>query len=330
VVTPDGLTVAAADGSASTLIVPGTTGRPSWSPAGDRIAYVAGSDPGSIRVVNPDGSANVRVVARYGPSSVGPVWSPDGSRLAFFVARGGASVTVAHVDGGPSVTYPVPAAYPDGRLDWPRPGLAIYTTGQNGMIAIAVPAGGERTLPVPDAAFSPDGSRLAYEAGGECRDRDGIYVADADGTHRHRVTNSCRVVGTSGPDVLHGSFSQVVLGLGGDDTLYADDTYYFFDGDTLYGGAGNDTLVGGYGQDILYGGPGDDVLFGGPSADVLVGGPGRDRIYGGGGGDTIYAADGERDWIDCGKNGYGRAGRDVVYADRVDVVASDCEIVHRS
>ena len=80
----------------------------------------------------------------------------------------------------------------------------------------------------------------------------------------------------------------------------------------------------------MLGGLGNDTLSGGPSADILIGGPGRDTIDGEGGGDTIYAADGQRDGISCGANGYGKGGRDVVYADQVDVVASDCEIVHRS
>jgi RTX calcium-binding nonapeptide repeat (4 copies) len=89
----------------------------------------------------------------------------------------------------------------------------------------------------------------------------------------------------------------------------ADDTFYYFDGNTLYGGPGDDRLVGGSGQ------------------DVLAGGPGNDHIDGGGGGDTIDARDGERDWITCGKNAYNR--RDRVYADKFDVIASDCEVVRR-
>ena len=111
--------------------------------------------------------------------------------------------------------------------------------------------------------------------------------------------------------------------------FYADDAYYFFDGNTLFGGPGDDRLVGGYGQDKLYGGPGHDTLSGGPSIDVLVGGPGHDYIDGGGGADMIGARDGQRDWVSCGPNGYGVNGGDVVYADRIDVVAADCEIVHR-
>jgi len=173
--------------------------------------------------------------------------------------------------------------------------------------------------------WSPDGTRLAFWSStgvaadlAVARIGGGVGLFDIDGS----ATASAIVWGPGGRAV----YGETTCG---DDTLYADDTYYFFDGDTLLGGPGNDTLVGGFGQDSLYGGPGDDTLSGGPSKDVLVGGSGHDHIDGGGGGDLIGAQDGERDWISCGPNGYGRGGRDVVYADRVDVVASDCEIVHR-
>jgi Ca2+-binding RTX toxin-like protein len=131
--------------------------------------------------------------------------------------------------------------------------------------------------------------------------------------------------------VLHADFSQVVLGLEGNDTLYADDTYYFFDGNTLYGGPSNDTLNGGYAQDILYSGPGNDTLSGGPSIDILNGGPGHDHIDGGGGQDVIGAQDGDRDWIKCGTTARGSDIRehDVVRADKIDSVARDCEVVYR-
>ncbi|WP_183408195.1 Ig-like domain-containing protein [Nocardioides pocheonensis] len=117
------------------------------------------------------------------------------------------------------------------------------------------------------------------------------------------------------------------------------------------GGAGNDTAHGQDGNDALYGdaGPcvtgkastsrmtaavsgndrifgdaGNDRLFGGPGADFLKGGSGKDTYVGGPGNDIIRARDhvrGER--INCG------AGRDTVYADKGDVVARNCERVHR-
>ncbi len=163
------------------------------------------------------------------------------------------------------------------------------------------------------AEFSADGKSLAFSSGGECRDREGVYAMRVDGTQRRRLTNDCSDPRYGGSDTLHGTpLADDLLGLGGNDRLFASDPGYV--GDTLDGGPGNDVLTGGFRQDTLYGGPGDDVLFGGPSGDALVGGPGHDRLYGQGGRDTIYAVDGQSDRISCGPNAFGKNGRDVVYA----------------
>jgi Tol biopolymer transport system component len=304
------------------------------SPDGSRFAYITADTNGEntkLHVVSADGSSDVVLHSGSPAAADEPLfWSSDGARLAYWTQ--GVVLTVTGLAGGTRL-YPIVGAVGNGSIAWAPDGDTIYADSTLGLVRIDLATGDERTIrgitPPSGVAVSRDGAHIAYSAGGECRDRLGIYVANADGTDRRRVSNSCRIYGTDGPDVLHGDFSQVVLGLGGDDTLYADDTYYYFDGDTLYGGPGNDHLIGGYARDILYGGPGDDTLEGGPSADILIAGPGHDHIDGGGGGDTIGAQDGERDWIDCGGNGYGPAGRDVVYADRIDVVSADCEIVHR-
>jgi Tol biopolymer transport system component len=94
--------------------------------------------------------------------------------------------------------------------------------------------------------------------------------------------------------------------------------------DLIEAGGGNDWVNGGAGNDQIYGGSGNDTLYGGPGNDLLNGGPGLDKIFGGPGNDTIRAADGVKDTIDCG------TGRDVVYADKHDKVAKNCEVVHRS
>jgi hypothetical protein len=92
---------------------------------------------------------------------------------------------------------------------------------------------------------------------------------------------------------------------------------------TLRGGSANDRLYGGAGNDRLFGGAGDDRLYGGTGSDRLDGGKGRDLLDGGAGADVVTARDGARDTIRCGP------GRDTVVADRIDVVARDCERVRR-
>ena len=318
------LVVSNADGSGQTPIGKGSM--PAWSPQGHLIAY---SSARRVHVVRTDGSADA-LIEPSDRLDVNPVWSPDGTRLAYWSSDGTtALLKIVRIGGnGGSVALKIAGAATNGAIVWEPDGSAVYGAGSRGLVRIDLATGKRRTLVgIPNAVFSPDGRLMAFTSGGECRDRVGVYIANARGTTRRRITNSCSIYGTGGPDVLHADFSRVLYGLSGDDALYADDTYYFFDGNTLYGGSGNDLLVGGFGQDDLHGGPGGDVLDGGPSADLLDGGPGRDRISGGGGGDTVYAVDGQRDAISCGKNGYDR--RDRVYADRIDVVAADCELVSR-
>jgi Ca2+-binding RTX toxin-like protein len=94
--------------------------------------------------------------------------------------------------------------------------------------------------------------------------------------------------------------------------------------DHLTGTGNADVINAGAGNDLIYGGPGNDLLYGGPGNDTLYGGPGADRIFGGPGNDTIHAADGVKDTVDCGP------GRDIVYADKHDKIATNCEVVHRT
>jgi hypothetical protein len=189
-------------------------------------------------------------------------------------------------------------------------------------------------MPVADSgdfpAWSPNGDQIAYSAGGECRNRVGIYRADVYGGPAGRLTNDCRIVGTPGDDSLVGtSLADLIIGLAGDDRLTA--VTADLTGDTLQGGEGNDVLVGSSAADTLAGDPGDDTLSGGPGADRLWGGPGTDHFFGGGGNDVIDARDGEREFISCGTNKskttspYGEF--DVVYVDREDLYNVDCEVV---
>ena len=115
------------------------------------------------------------------------------------------------------------------------------------------------------------------------------------------------IVGTSGPDVLHGTHgADVITGMGGNDEIYGkggEDTICGNAGDDrIYGEGGRDTIAGNEGNDVLYDGPGDDLvlaydgddrLYDGEGADVLDGGRDRDVIYGSGGPDTMRGGEGD-------------------------------------
>lgn len=93
--------------------------------------------------------------------------------------------------------------------------------------------------------------------------------------------------------------------------------------DRLVGTSHADLLRGLGGPDTILGLAGNDLLDGGTGNDTLVGGAGRDVLYGRAGNDVLSVRDNQRDRIVCG------AGRDRVLADRLDLVARDCERVVR-
>ena len=128
-----------------------------------------------------------------------------------------------------------------------------------------------------------------------------------------RLSNDCRVLGTRRADRLLGTRER----------------------DLIWGLAGNDYIDASPGNrkplwaprldhNFVDGGAGNDVILGRIGEDALIGGPGRDRVSGGGRDDRINVRDGEVDVVRCG---WGNA--DSVYADRLDLVAADCERVIR-
>jgi Tol biopolymer transport system component len=328
------LAVVGLDGSVPTRFASaGAT--PSWSPDGTRIAYLGGvPNDLDVHVVGADGQGD-RLFAGGPGAQLEPKWSPDGTRIAFLTQPAvGTSfaLAVARADGSDARTYPGPGVSNPGQFQWTPDGRSIvYARGStDGIWTLDLQTGQARRVASfgGTPAVSSDGSRIAFAAVGECRDREGIYVVAATGGQASRITNGCRIIGTARDDVLRGTdFGDVLVGLAGDDRLFAKDAGYV--GDTLLGGDGHDTLVGSERSDILRGGAGSDRLLGGNSQDDLDGGPGRDRINGGRGDDVIHARDGRRDIIACGTS-TARHERDEAWVDRYDVVSRDCEVVHRT
>lgn len=324
------------DGADFVRLAPGGTTL-AWSPDGTRLAYAGGTaDSVDIHVVGADGRNDAVVAGGWG-SQFEPTWSPDGTMIAFLTEqlRVPFALAVVRADGSNRRTYQGPDVTSARAFAWTPDGRAIVyaRAGTQGLFRLELATGEQRRLTTfgSTPAFSPDGTRIAFAGGGGCRDRYGIYVAHADGNRAARLTNDCRIVGTARGDVIRGTgLADVLVGLGGDDRLLAWPREPGYTGDTLLGGDGNDLLIGAYQADALRGGRGGDRLRGGKSADVLEGGRGRDRIDGQGGPDFVYARDGSRDIVTCGTNlGSSTPERDEVWADRVDVVSPDCEIVHR-
>jgi hypothetical protein len=156
----------------------------------------------------------------------------------------------------------------------------------------------------------------------------------------------CVVGGRGRDDVVGAQHRDALVGGAGNDRLSGDTHRDQLDGrsgrDHLRGGSGNDRLIGGTGHDYLGGGSNSDRLIGGAGRDSIRAEAGRDRVSGGSGNDKIDAGVGrsrikagpgndkveavnlKRNRINCG------SGRDVVLANKVDIVARNCEVVRRT
>ena len=99
-----------------------------------------------------------------------------------------------------------------------------------------------------------------------------------------------------------------VNGLGGDDSITAQDGVGALTLLSVDGGAGADTINGSDGPDLIIGGEGNDILNGGGGDDRIVGGPGSDTMNGGAGDDTLVWNNGDGTDVINGDDGQRRRG----------------------
>jgi dipeptidyl aminopeptidase/acylaminoacyl peptidase len=330
--------------------VPGTDA--TWSPDGDRIAFLSGD----ALVVAAAGGADAATLATgvVPPLSdvTGPAWSPDGSAVAIAT---GSTVEVVPTDGSapPYVVFDQPGDNVD--PSWSHDGTTIaferfadgrwsvWLVGADGMNAREAPFSSGSSTNNRFPQWSPVDDRLAFLS-----DRSGqyaLYVAAADGTTSPALidavnpesperwsSDGTRLAVSSAHDC--GRFGIYVVqasgaakpvrrtnqcrieGGPGPDLIYG--TQY---GERIDGNGGNDSLFGNGGNDVINGGPGNDSIGGGAGNDVIDGGPGNDVLSGGSGNDVIHGGPG-RDKIGCGP------GVDTAYVGPGDTTR-DCEHVWR-
>lgn len=217
------LFVSAADGSGSVRVsktivaVGGQIGEFAWAPNSSRVAYRGDADTAAkfeLYTVLPDGTANVTVSGAINVvgGGVGAIaWAPDSSRIAYAAIQDTATVTELYTSlpaggGNAKVCAPLPA----GRqvdLGWawaPDSSRIAYVADQdtddipelftglpdgsgNTKVSGALAAG--RGVRLFNVRWSPDSSRVAYEADQDIDDQYDLYTSLAAGGGNVKVSN---------------------------------------------------------------------------------------------------------------------------------------------
>ena len=219
-----------------------------------------------------------------------------------------------------------------------RPQFAHHVSGGAGTDSLLTRTiDGDRVIcldPRPKVCGAFDGRKNERDRYGE--DIENVDLRGVRGNHvvvGSRFAN--RIQGSNGNDTfIGGEGADVFTGGAGVDVVFYSyrpvqprSVHLTFDGRPNDGGPRDDTIgtdieimVGSAFGDVLVGSGGHDGMYGDAGNDSLTGGRGSDYLDGGAGNDVINARDGRRDKISCG------AGRDTVRADKIDIVATDCEI----
>jgi TolB protein len=144
---------------------------PTWSPEGNRIAYVSFEQKKPVVYVQTLSTSQRRVLANFRGSNSSPAWSPDGRRLAVVLTRDGNSqIYIMSADGGAPTRISnsgaidtEPSFSPDGQ--W-----ILFTSDRGGSPQIyRMPASGGAAERMTFSGtynvsprYSPDGKSFAY------------------------------------------------------------------------------------------------------------------------------------------------------------------------
>ncbi|MBR0566736.1 Tol-Pal system protein TolB [Azoarcus sp. L1K30] len=144
---------------------------PSWSPDGQRLAYVSFEAKKPIVYIHTLATGQRQVVANFKGSNSAPTWSPDGTQLAVVLTKDGQSQLYALNADGSGVRRLASSAGIDTEPAWSPDGQWIYFTSDRGGSPqiYRIPAtGGSAQRVTFDGNYnvtprpSPDGKLLAF------------------------------------------------------------------------------------------------------------------------------------------------------------------------
>ncbi|MGH2594628.1 MAG: hypothetical protein ACRDH7_01540 [Actinomycetota bacterium] len=140
-----------------------------FSPDGNRVAYVD-DRPGHRGIYVADADWGNAAQLTVGANDSWPSWSPDGTKIAFVGT--GFDPSIQFCNGG------------EGRLGCPT---SIYMTNADGSNITDVTHEGGYSF---DPAWSPDGAKIAFAFTPTETAATAIYVVNADGSERAKITSS--------------------------------------------------------------------------------------------------------------------------------------------
>ena len=158
---------------------------PAWSPDGDRLAFVRGSE---IYVSNADGSGESRLTNNASLDTE-PAWSADGQRIAFVTDRDGNREIYVMNANGSDPSNLTTSAVNEQQPAWSPQGDELAFASEGSIYVAPVDAPGRRLLTTGSSPnWSPDGSKLAFDDPGalSCEQ---IHVINADGSVRTQLTS---------------------------------------------------------------------------------------------------------------------------------------------
>jgi mannan endo-1,4-beta-mannosidase len=177
--------------------------QPAWSRDGKHLAYLMNGGSyiyrTDLKTMNVDGSNVAHLVGSVDAPAFSPAWSPDGTQIAYAGSvQGVEQLSLLNSDGtNPHVLAPDPNQgqdTPTWSPDGSRIAFSTFYDGQNTIKGVQPDGTGLVTIGSPGLSpvWSPDGTKLAFlnPEFNNGYQRSEIYVMNADGTGRVKVTGS--------------------------------------------------------------------------------------------------------------------------------------------